>query len=235
MFPVTIISSDPENKKNFSCFRVTPDHSGKGVDKMRGIKDRPRQVPFLGSTCPALRRPGGCAQPRVCSHLLRLEGYGSSPVVAGAWKINPLIGTSFVSKVSGKMYLETTFGSAYEDPSQVDIKCSKCRMMDGNAKEDIQAPKSEENNNERRIPGLDGSSQLLIGSALSKQMGFVENGNSCTNEDKTQISTGSDCIKEGFSMKCATGTPNSRSIPTKTFWDLRGNKFELEQEFCPYT
>ena len=46
---------------------------------MRG-KGGTKPLPFIGSTCPVGRRPGGlgCTQARLCEHLLLLEGYANS-------------------------------------------------------------------------------------------------------------------------------------------------------------
>ena len=59
---------------------------------MRG-KGGTKPLPFIGSTCPVGRRPGGLGRPqaRPCEHLLLLEGYAGRKVL-GAWKVNPQLG-----------------------------------------------------------------------------------------------------------------------------------------------
>ena len=140
---------------------------------MRG-KGGTKPLPFIGSTCPVGRRPGGlgCTQARLCEHLLLLEGYAGRKVL-GAWKVNPQLG----KKIRGRnnLYLEITSGSSQER-DQAEIKCSKCGSEENmKAQGDGDAFIIEGKDKKCLIPGLNlEKSERLDQIGLMKRMGFVE-------------------------------------------------------------
>ena len=171
---------------------------------MRARKGGEAPLGMLGASCPPERRPGASAPVHVCDHLLQLNGY-SEPVLTGASKINPLIGTILVPEGSSAMYLETSGISSHQVSSLAVVKCSKCRVFDENVVGDDSALTSGtpdddqerekkkkreereegEKNNVDPIPGLNSSSQLLTVNTLIMELGFFEGGQNVADKNKS--------------------------------------------------